>query len=182
MFSSAVMLSACGEVDGGSNTSAAEIRAQEAVWRDAIIDDYDLLYKVRCLCPPKDRFVKVRAGRIERVEYNWATDGTLAGTLQSDPTGLSAPVVDPKTELSVTVGATGHVNATGHYYGDYYHEDYVYTVDRLFDIVKDAHSYAHAVNVTWHPSLGFPTELRIDWNYNGIDDEYQILIIDFYIP
>lgn len=169
----AIALAGCGEVDGGSNTTAAEIRAQEAIWRDAIIDDYDILYKVRCLCPTKDRFVQVRAGRIERVEYNWTGNDAVA--TDTPPSAIvpnaDAPPVDH-----------GEKTAVAHHYDDYYHEDYVYTVDRLFDIVRDAHTYAYAVNVTWHPSLGFPTELRIDWYHNGIDDEYQILVIDFSVP
>lgn len=140
-------LSACGEVDGGSNTTAAEIREQEAIWSAAVVDDYDMEYKVRCLCPTKDRFVMVREGRIERVDYK----AIVTSSHDYDPF-------------------------------DYYHEDYVYTVERLFDIVRDAHQFAYAVNVTWDETLGFPAELRIDWNHNGLDDEYQILVTSFVRP
>ncbi len=162
----ALTLSACGEADSGSNTSLSEIDEQQAKWAAANIESYDFQYKVRCLCPTKDRRLIVRDGRIERVDYK---------------------SVERTNHESPEITKTGkHRNGDryddGHHYrdhGEYYDNDYIYTVRSLFSLARDAHLNAHSVYIEYHPTFGYPTDLRIDWDYNWIDDEYQVLVVDF---
>lgn len=160
----ALTLAACGEADSGSNTSISEIDEQRAKWEATDIESYDFQYKVRCLCATKDRRLIIRGGRIERVDYKSTTaDTTNEGQVLK------------------------HRDRNGDYtdddyyrdYGHYYDDDYVYTVDSLFRMLRDAHLDAHSVHVEYHPTFGYPTDLRIDWDYNWIDDEYQVLVVDF---
>jgi|GEM_PF-2347295 len=160
----ALTLAACGEADSGSNTSIAQIDDNRAKWNRANIESYDFQYKVRCLCATKDRRLIVRGGRIERVDYK---------STGADTTGDGQVLK--------------HRNRNGDYtdddyyrdYGYYYEDDYVYTIDSLFRLLRDAHLDAHSVYVEYHPTFGYPTDLRIDWDYNWIDDEYQVLVVDF---
>jgi hypothetical protein len=161
----ALTLAACGEADSGSNTSIAQIDEQRAKWEATDIESYDFQYKVRCLCATKDRRLTIRGGRIERVDYK---------STESDSRPEQGEVLKHRDR-------NGNYTDDDYYsdYGYYYDNDYVYTVDSLFRMLRDAHLDAHSVYVEYHPTFGYPTDMRIDWHHNWIDDEYQVLVVDF---
>lgn len=45
------------------------------------------------------------------------------------------------------------------------------SVGELFDIARQALAEADEVEVAYHPTLGYPTSLAIDWQENAADDE-----------
>jgi hypothetical protein len=48
---------------------------------------------------------------------------------------------------------------------------YIPTVEGLFDLVEEADADAHSLEVDYHPQLGYPTSVSIDWIENAVDDE-----------
>ncbi|MBO6575561.1 MAG: hypothetical protein JJ896_11210 [Rhodothermales bacterium] len=57
---------------------------------------------------------------------------------------------------------------------------YIPTVDELFDLIEEATREADELTVTYHPELGYPTEISIDWLADAVDDEimYQVRSVD----
>ena len=54
-----------------------------------------------------------------------------------------------------------------------------YTVEDLFEVVQDALDRdAHSVVVAYHPQLGYPADVAIDYIEMAIDDELQLLSSD----
>lgn len=49
------------------------------------------------------------------------------------------------------------------------------TVDGLFEIAKTAVAEADEVTVEYHPTLGYPQDISIDWYARAIDDEVSYL-------
>jgi len=51
------------------------------------------------------------------------------------------------------------------------------TIDDLFDIIEEAlDSRADALRVTYHPTLGYPTEISVDYRFVVADDEFGYAI------
>lgn len=54
------------------------------------------------------------------------------------------------------------------------------TVDGLFDFIEtEAAKHPDCLNVTFDPTFGFPTTIRIDPEFGGADDELEYSISDF---
>jgi hypothetical protein len=48
---------------------------------------------------------------------------------------------------------------------------------KLFNIVKDAIAKkSHSISVTYHPTLGYPTQINIDENAQMADEERYLTI------
>ena len=45
------------------------------------------------------------------------------------------------------------------------------SIRELFEIARDALERADEVEVAYHPTLGYPTSMAIDWQHNAADDE-----------
>ena len=52
---------------------------------------------------------------------------------------------------------------------------FVLTVDDAFDLIEEAR--ADRLHVAYHPELGYPVEIDIDYITNAVDDELQVLIL-----
>ncbi len=71
--------------------------------------------------------------------------------------------------VSVTVIETGEELDTSVF-------DWFETVDGLFDMVLDAiDRKAERLEVTYHPTLGYPTDIDVDYSFNIADEEQRIL-------
>ncbi len=58
-------------------------------------------------------------------------------------------------------------------------DDYLFTVTDLFRETREANQNAHYVRVAYSPEYGFPIELRVDKDDNGIDDVQTIQVTRF---
>jgi hypothetical protein len=58
--------------------------------------------------------------------------------------------------------------------------DRALTVEQVFDVIEEAYrERAEEVQVTYHPTLGYPTDLFIDYVEEVADDERGVQITDF---
>ncbi len=58
-------------------------------------------------------------------------------------------------------------------------ETWIFTVERLFQRIERAAARgADRIHVEWHPVLGYPTRVTVDWDSAAIDDEGTILLED----
>lgn len=48
---------------------------------------------------------------------------------------------------------------------------YIPTVDGLFNLIAEATADAHSVEAEYHPQLGYPTSVSVDWLKDAVDDE-----------
>ncbi|NNE71695.1 MAG: hypothetical protein HKN29_15225 [Rhodothermales bacterium] len=53
---------------------------------------------------------------------------------------------------------------------------YIPTVDELFDLAARAEVEAYSVETSFHPELGYPVQVTIDWIENAVDDEISYSI------
>jgi hypothetical protein len=60
------------------------------------------------------------------------------------------------------------------------HSDDIYlTIDGIFEAIQDAeHRNAHSLTVEYHPTLGYPTAVDIDYDLQMIDDEMSLRASD----
>lgn len=59
----------------------------------------------------------------------------------------------------------------------------VYTVEGLFDLIEDAYDRkAHRVEVTYHPELGYPEHVFIDYEEQVVDEELGVDVIGIAWP
>ena len=57
-----------------------------------------------------------------------------------------------------------------------YFEEYN-SIPKLFDIIQDAIAKkAHRISVTYHPTLGYPTQISIDYNQQMADEEISLTV------
>jgi hypothetical protein len=55
-----------------------------------------------------------------------------------------------------------------------------YTIEALFDLIQEASEQnADRINVAYHPVLGYPTEIYIDYERNAADEEDIITVTAF---
>jgi hypothetical protein len=51
------------------------------------------------------------------------------------------------------------------------------SIPKLFDLVQDAIAKkAHSLSVTYHPTLGYPTQINIDYDQQMADEELYLTI------
>jgi len=55
-------------------------------------------------------------------------------------------------------------------------EHYYWTIDELFDLIASAKARGAAVQATYDPARGFPSEIHIDYDKNAIGDELDVVL------
>lgn len=98
----------------------------------------------------------------------WAASGPDAYTMTQSRSCFCPRDVTGPFEVTVRDGAVTSVTLDGAPVPT----DRAVTVDALFDLIAEAHARSAAeVRVSYHPSLGYPTEIWIDYDRQMADEE-----------
>lgn len=105
----------------------------------------------------------------------WAARGPESYTMTQTRGCFCPPEFVGPFEVTVRRGAVVSVR----YNGAQVPSDRARTVEALFDLIADAYARdADDVQVAYHPTLGYPTQISIDYRAEVADDELSITVAD----
>ena len=108
-------------------------------------------------------------GRFEKQRGYWAQYGSDSYTLQYDVRCECSDYTEQPATVTVTDGQV--VSAT--------HEK-AYTIDALFDRIQQAVSgRVDDLTVVYNREFGYPVYIEIDHRLISVDDEYDIIVLDY---
>ena len=108
-------------------------------------------------------------GRLDKQRAYWKQYGSDSYTLQYDVRCECSDYTEQPATVTVTDGQV--VSAT--------HEK-AYTIDALFDRIQQAVSgRVDDLTVVYNRELGYPVYIEIDHRLISVDDEYDIIVLDY---
>lgn len=120
-------------------------------WEENKIPNYEFSYNVGCFCPQlTPALIVVNSDSVYQVLESGTRDSLFIQTGES----------------------------TFEYAGDIY-KSFYYTIDGLFEVVKNARGDAYKLNVEYNNDIGFPESIDIDYIKNAIDDEIGYSVSDY---
>ena len=146
-----LLITAC-DKDGVSNAEIRKLEKAKDTWQETKTPDYSFNYRQSCFC----------------VYVDEVTVQVFADTVYA--------VLDTETGEDATIDRGNGEEKLLDVYPELF-----YTIDELFEVLKQASLNADEMNGMYDGDRGFPKEVSIDYYKDAVDDEITYYVSNYQI-